>query len=206
MDQMEKIVQLVTDRLLSQLEQKTEQPTIAFYGPKNSKVLHFYEQKGYREADTLVSVPEVVVVTEMPLFTLTRLANLAPQGKDEEKLLKRLFKQQTTFIVEEGLEYQNPEANVPKMMKPVFDRARIDLQKWGASFVNLTYFDGEKTAGSLTQKSSASAKKELITATKIQNLKLRSGDHFVVTPNMIITALAKDYLRDQGISIEMRDA
>lgn len=207
MDQMEKIVQLVTDRLMAQLEQDKKTPSIAFYGPKNEKVFEHYRKKGYQEMSNNLSSPDILIVTQLSLFTMTRLANLAPQDAMEEELLRRLMQREDTLILEDGLEYYQKNAQLPKLMKPLFDKAKIDLEKWGATYIKVQDFD--KQAAPVNQsgiKNSSAKKKELITATRVQGLKLREGEVFVATPNMIITALAKDYLRDQGIFIEMRDA
>lgn len=72
----------------------------------------------------------------------------------------------------------------------------------GIEIVHLSHFNEEpKKADVQSQKS---IKKKLITLKSVQELELDRGEVFVIEPNAIITALAKDYLNDLSIVVERR--
>ena len=202
MDDLEKVVRLVTDRLIEKL-QDTDQNTIAFVGEPTEDISRYFQEKGYNDiTDYEVISPDLLVVVNLPLYSLTRLAQLIPQNETEEKILNRLINKQALWIVEEGMSFTRKRAHLPNQMVQVFDKAKQDLQKWGVKYVNQTLFR-KGTSMEPTEKKKKSTKKELITVTKAQRLQLSAGDTFYVQPNMILTALAKDYLRDRDIVIEM---
>lgn len=202
MDDLEKVVRLVTDRLIEKL-QDTDQSTIAFVGEPTEDISRFFQEKGYNDiTDHEVISPDLLVVVNLSLYSLTRLAQLIPQNETEEKILNRLINKQALWIVEEGMSFTHKRAHLPNQMVQVFDKAKQDLQKWGVKYVNQTLFR-KGTSMEPTEKKKISTKKELITVTKAQRLQLSAGDTFYVQPNMILTALAKDYLRDRDIVIEM---
>lgn len=209
MEQIDKIIELVTDRLMDELSQiqPTLGPTFAILGKQEDYILQHYKQGGYQDrTGKNLQSPEVLVVTEMPMFMLTRLSHLTPVNQTEEQLLNRLMAQQLIIVLEEGMEYIQKKSQISKSMIPVFEKAKMELQKWGVKFVNPSYFKNEKAVVPTEQINTAPMKKELITAQKIQNMHLQEGEVFEVTSNMIVTALAKDYLHDQNILMKMRDA
>ncbi|AQS52766.1 hypothetical protein BW727_100373 [Jeotgalibaca dankookensis] len=211
MEQIEKIIQLVTDRLMDELLQTKTQittgPTFTILGKSEDYIVRYYKQGGYQnQVGTDFDSPEVLVITEMPLFMLTRLSHLTPNNPTEEAILNRLLKQQPIIVLEEGIEYMQKKSHISKSMIPTFEKAKLELQKWGVKFVQPQYFQNDVVTARNEQVSTPPKKKQLITARTIQSLNLHEGDIFEVTPHMIVTALAKDYLKDQNILIEKRDA
>ena len=202
MDELDKVVRLVTDRLIEKL-QETDQSTVAFVGEPTAEMMRYFNEKGYSDiTNREIMSPDLLVVVKLPVYTLTRLAQLAPQSDTEEKILNRLLNKQALWIIEEGLAITQKRQNIPSQMGQVFDKAKQELQRWGAKYVNQAFFE-KGAAVVTTDKSKVSTKKELMTVTKAQQLNLSAGEVFYVQPNMILTALAKDYLRDRDIVIEM---
>ncbi len=77
------------------------------------------------------------------------------------------------------------------------------MVKYGASILPLKHF--EKINGAVNQevneKADKSDRKELLTIAKVRKLNLHAGDIFETDKNIIVTALARDYLRDLGVEI-----
>ena len=77
------------------------------------------------------------------------------------------------------------------------------LVKYGASILPLKNF--EKINETINKKVKdvirKSDKKELLTIEKVRKLNLQAGDIFETDKNIIITALARDYMRDLGVQI-----
>ncbi len=210
MESIDKIIQLVTDRLMDELAQTKipaiTGPAFAILGKPEDYILQYYKQGGYQDqtgAD--LHSPEVVVITEMPLFMLTRLSHLAPNNPTEEAILNRLLNQKPIIVLEEGMEYTQKKSHLSKSMIPPFEKTKLELRKWGVKFVQPQYFQNDILATRTEQVSTSPKKKQLITAKTIQSMNLLEGDIFEVTSDMIVTALAKDYLKDQNILIEKRD-
>lgn len=200
MEQLEKLIQLVTDRVMAEIEPQPDKEQFTFVGKTKDYISRYYEERGFQQVAPMeLSTPEVVIVTELELYQMTRLAGLMPINETEEALLNRLMQQKTVVVLEEGIE----KAFMPKSMQAPFEKAKVELRKWGVQFKQESAFHHPAVTQTAptTQK-----KKELITAAKIQNKKLSAGDTFYATPDMIITALAKDYLREQNIQLEVRDA
>lgn len=201
--ELEQMVQLVTDRLIEKLH-ASDQPTLAVIGEQHPTISAYYKEKGYQNiTGHFFLTADVLLVTELSLFSLTRLAQLLPQGKDEQAILQQLLQNKNLYVLEDGLELSKKRSVMNQRMLTEFDKAKLTLQKWGATFVSKDYFE-DKPTGRQPVSSVSPVKKELITVAKVQALSLSKEDVFYVTPNMIVTALAKDYLKDKEIHIEKR--
>ena len=203
MDNVEQMVRLVTDRLLEKLQENAQQ-TVAYIGNASNEVQAYVTNHGYTAiVSHELGSPELLVVTELSLFSLTRLAQLVPKEAEEEKILKRVITNQPVWIVEEGMELTRKKDTLPKPLRIQFEKAKEELRKWGVKFVTCSA-RAQVVQATKTGKPTP-VKKELLTVAKIQKQKLAAGDTFHANPSMIITALAKDYLKDRGILIEMRN-
>lgn len=211
MEQLEKIIQLVTDRVMEQLEKKesavsSSQSVFSFMGKTQEDAAVYYQQQGFRQAAFRdIHSPQILILSELPLYRLTRMAHLAPIDEMEEKLLERILNKQTLVILEEGMEYTQRKSEIPKAMQAVFEKAKLELRKWGVQYLNKNDLVRSSTSTGPAFVPASPQKKELFTVAKIRNMNLTSHDVFYITPNMIVTSLAKDYLREQRIQIEERD-
>jgi len=91
----------------------------------------------------------------------------------------------------------------PRALLQVLENYKNQLVKYGGSLLPLKHF--EKINGAVNQevneKADKSDRKELLTIAKVRKLNLHAGDVFETDKNIIVTALARDYLRDLGVEI-----
>jgi len=85
----------------------------------------------------------------------------------------------------------------------VLENYKNQLVRYGASILPLKHF--EKINETINQEvkdiTNKSDRKELLTIAKVRKLNLHAGDIFETDRNIIVTALARDYLRDLGVEI-----
>lgn len=199
--ELEQMVQLVTDRLMEKLH-ASNQPSFAIIGKAHKTLEDDYLEKGYQQvAANGLMTADILIVAELSLFSLSRLSQLLPQTKDEEAILNHMMQKKVVYVLEEGLALNQQRDCLHKPILAEFDKAMATLQKWGVKLIKANENLQKPLKGG--QIANVKAKKELVTVTKLQAQALSKGDHFYIKPNMIVTALAKDYLKDKGIIVEM---
>jgi len=207
MDQMERIIQLVTDQVLQKLESHSSKPSFSFLGEPKEYIIRYYQEKGFQYvASCGIESPQILIVTELPLYRMTRLAHFTPLDDSEKGLLNRLMDQKSLVVLEDGIEYTQKKKDIPEKIRTPFEKARLELKKLGVQFMDQTEFHKTGVQQNTPTVSAGAKKKELVTMQKLQKSGLSDGDTFIVTPNMIITALAKDYIHDRHIQVDERDA
>lgn len=203
MDNIEIFVQKITDILIERLQKEDPRKTVAFLGKEYSSIRTYYEKKGYQ----IVSFQEkmdtnMVIVTELPIVNMNRIALGLPQGEDEVIIFQRLLNQKKVIVLEEGMELHTSRQVAPSALLQVLENHKNQLVKYGASILPLKNFEkSNETIHDVKDEVHKSGKKELLTVAKVRKLNLQSGDIFKADPNTIITALARDYMRDLGVQI-----
>jgi ethanolamine utilization protein len=207
MDQLEEIIQLVTDKLMEKLSDSTPGKIFSFWGEPKDFIIKYYEQQGmYYSSDCDILNHHIIILTETPFFLMKRIHNMSPMNKNEIDLMNRLLSQKKVVIFKEGIEFTNNKEELPNGIKKMMSKTISDLQDYGVEVKSSNDFKYQRSDDRNSKSLEMKQKKELVTIKKIQALGLNKGDLFTITPNMIVTALAKDYLRDYHIQVEERDA
>ncbi len=204
MDNVEILVQKITDIILERLQKQEPRRTAAFLGKEYSSIRTYYEKRGYE----IVSVKgkfdvDVVIVTELSVLNMNRIALGLPQTEYEVIIFQRLFDKRDVIFLEEGMELQVSKYVASRALLQFLENQKNQLVKYGASILPLKNFENinetiNKEVKDVVHKID---KKELITIKKVQKLNLQAGDIFETDKNFIITALARDYMRDLGVKI-----
>lgn len=204
MDNIETVVQKITDIIIQRLQKEEHRKTVVFLGKEYSSIRTYYENRGYEIA--LVkdkSDMDIIIVTELSILNMNRIAQGLPQTEDEVIIFQHLLNGKKVFFLEEGMELHASQHVAPRALLQVLENYKNQLVRYGASILPLKHF--EKINGAINQevndKSDKSDRKELITVAKVRKLNLHAGDIFETDKNVIVTALARDYLRDLGVEI-----
>lgn len=204
MDNVEIVVQKITDIIIQRLQKEEPKKTVAFLGKEYSSIRIYYEKRGYE----IVSVnhqsdTDTVIVTELPVLNMNRIALGVPQTEEEATIFQRLLNKKEVVILEEGMELQKSQHVAPRPLVQVLENHKNQLVRYGASILPLKGFEkiNETTNREVKDVIHQNHKKELLTMEKVRKLNLQAGDIFEADKNIIITALARDYMRDLGIRI-----
>ncbi len=204
MDNIEIVVQKITDIIIQRLQKEEPRKTVAFLGKEYSSIRIYYEKRGY-EIVTIKnkSDTDIVIVTELPILTMNRIALGIPQTEDEIIIWERLLNKKEIIFLEEGMEFHKSKHMAPRSLLQALENYKNQLVRYGASILSLKNFEkiNETINGELKDVIRKSNKKELLTIEKVRKLNLQAGDIFESDKNIIITALAKDYMRDLGVHI-----
>ncbi len=204
MDNNEIIVQKITDIIIQRLQKEEHRKTVVFIGKEYSGIRTYYVNRGYEIGSVKdKSDTDIVIVTELTILNMNRIALGLPQTEDEVIIFQRLLNKKKVFFLEEGMELLASQHVAPRALLQVLENYKNQLVRYGASILPLKHF--EKINETINQEikdiTNKSDRKELLTIAKVRNLNLHAGDIFETDRNIIVTALARDYLRDLGVEI-----
>lgn len=204
MDNIEMVVQKITDIIMQRLQKEEAKKTVTFLGKEYSSIRIYYEKKGYE----IVSVKDkydtdIVIVTELSILNMNRIALGLPQTEDEVIIFERLLNNKDVVFLEEGIELQGIKHVTSRALLQVLENYKNQLVKYGASILALKKFEkiNETINKEVKDVVNKVDKKELLTLAKVRKLDLQAGDIYEVNKNIIVTALARDYMRDLGVQI-----
>ena len=204
MDNIEIVVQKITDIIIQRLQKEEHRKTVVFIGKEYSSIRTYYEKRNYKIASLKdKSDTDIIIVTELTILNMNRIALGLPQTEDEVMIFQHFLNGKKVFFLEEGMELHASQHVAPRALLQVLENYKNQLVRYGASILPLKHF--EKINGAINQevndKADKSDRKELITVAKVRKLNLHAGDIFETDKNVIVTALARDYLRDLGVEI-----
>lgn len=204
MDNIEIVVQKITDIIIQRLQKEEHRKTVVFIGKEYSSIRTYYEKRNYKIASVKdKSDTDIIIVTELTILNMNRIALGLPQTEDEVMIFQHFLNGKKVFFLEEGMELHASQHVAPRALLQVLENYKNQLVRYGASILPLKHF--EKINGAINQevndKANKSDRKELLTVAKVRKLNLHAGDIFETDKNIIVTALARDYLRDLGVEI-----
>lgn len=204
MDNVEILVQKITDIIMQRLQKEGPRRTVAFLGKEYSSIRTYYEKRGYEIASVKdKSDADIVIVTELPILNMNRIALGLPQTEDEVIIFQRLLNKKDAIFLEEGMELQASQHVASRALLQFLENQKNQLVRYGASILPLKNFEkiNETINKEVKDVINKSDRKELLTIKKVQKLNLQAGDIFETDKNFIVTALARDYMRDLGVQI-----
>jgi len=204
MDNIETVVQKITDIIIQRLQKEEHRKTVVFLGKEYSSIRTYYENRGYEIAPVKdKSDTDIIIVTELTILNMNRIAQGLPQTEDEVIIFQHLLNGKKVFFLEEGMELHASQHVAPRALLQVLENYKNQLVRYGASILPLKHFEtiNETINQEVKDITHESDRKELLTIAKVRKLNLHAGDIFETDKNIIVTALARDYLRDLGVEI-----
>lgn len=210
MENIDKLVQLITDRLLEKL-QVEDQASVYFRGHDKTKTTLLAE--GFALVDD-VALADYVVLDNLSVDAFLRLAALCPTTADESQVLTALLTGKKVLVSSDSLDLLSYKQTASSLLYRNLLKQKEVLEKYGLQFYQeeqLPLLLGKTKAEPakpvvakqtlVREKATPTGKRRLITETKLREMDLADGGTFKVEKGMIITALAKDYLSRHHITI-----
>lgn len=192
MDNFEELVQIVTQKVLEALGDKTgiyQDKTNAFgvYG-EETEVLKQFIKDSEHEISVLSDSSTGVVISQLSLETLMRIANMLPETPAEKIILEALLEKKKVYVLNNGKEYRSLIKKSLYGVKEQVQKAENQWSKFGAEFVTVK----------LTSVTNENNKK-VITKESLQKEMNQGISEWTVTDSMIVTPLAKDFIREKQL-------
>lgn len=192
MDNFEELVQIVTKKVLEALGQESGiyQDTsnkLGVSGEKTADLEYFFKDTGY-SAGKLDDSSQGVVISQLSLESLMRIANMLPETQDEKIILEALLEKKKVYVLNNGKEYQKLIKKSLYGVKEQVQKAENQWSKFGAEFVTV------KSSDTPTQNN-----KKVITQESLQKELNQGITEWTVAESTIVTPLAKDFIREKQL-------
>lgn len=209
MANIDKLVQLITDRLLEKMASETDKSSVYLVGKDATRNLLLAE--GFGLSDD-VTKADYVVVDDLAVDGFLRLAALCPTTAEENNLLTALLTGKKVLASSANLDLLAYKQTATSLLYRNLLKQKETLEKYGLQFYQegqlLTLLSGgkaEQAVGQVskiqTKPAQPAGKRLLVTESKLREMDLVDGGTFQASKGMIITALAKDYLNRHHITI-----
>lgn len=211
MENLDKLVQLITDRLLENLQDGPNETSVYLIGKDRTDAL--LVENGYRLVKH-AECADVVVVDCLALDAFLRIASLCPANEVESNVLTSLLDGKPVYVSLETFNVEQYKHSARSRLYRELVEQKAKLEKYGVQFYRenqllnlLGACVAEKEAFVPQQPEKKSinqpqqSKTNLVTEAKLRAMGLAEGDSFVIEKGMIVTALAKDYLKRHKIRI-----
>ncbi len=197
MEDMEKLVQELTTRILEKIQAEEVLPKACVRGTEELR--EKVSQAGFQlVADSHEA--DVLLIQDLSLASLLRLSQLLPQPGLEEEIFYRMLEGRSVFVVDWFQEVESGPS-MPRILVQKIKEAQCLLVSYGVQGGSLDHYLSQSSSKSQANPS-PSSKKQLITEKKLREMKLQEGDVFRIEPGTIVTALARDFLKRHHILVE----
>lgn len=197
MEDMEKLVQELTTRILDKIQAEEVLPRACVRGTDElrEKVVQagFHLVEDSHEADDLL-------IQDLSLASLLRLSQLVPQPGLEEEIFYRMLAGKSVFVVDWFQELES-SMSIPRILAQKIKEAQRLLVSYGLRGGSLNHYLSQSSP-QVQDSPANSSKKQLITEKKLRDMNLQDGAIFKLEPGTIVTALARDFLKRHHILLE----
>lgn len=197
MEDMEKLVQELTTRILEKIQAGQALPKACVRGTEELR------EKVAAAGFQLVAdshAADVLLIQDLSLASLLRLSQLLPQPGLEEEIFYRILAGKSVFIVDWFKELES-SLSTPRILAQKVKEAQRLLVSYGVRGGSLDHYLGQSSS-TVQESPSHSSKKQLITEKKLRDMNLQDGDILKLEPGTIVTALARDFLKRHHILME----
>lgn len=207
MENIDRLVELITDRLLENLQHSPDTRPIYLIGGERTAGL--LTGKGYQLTSDMEGA-DCILVDSLALDSFLRIAALCPTNEIESGLLAALLKGKRVLVARETFDVNQYKNSAKTLLYRELLQQKAKLEKYGLQFYEkdqlLSLLSQEKAdrkerQTALPSAAGPSKKSSLVTEAKLKGLDLSEGDSFQLEKGMIITALARDYLKRHKIRI-----
>ncbi|HEM6371399.1 TPA: hypothetical protein U2D20_000575 [Streptococcus suis] len=203
MDNLEFLVQEITNRLLDRLQESSPKQTLFIIGDK-SKFTHSNEFVMLDCAEDA----EKILALGLTVDSILRIANLCPFNSVEKEVIENLLAGRTVLIPSEDLNLEHYRHSSKALLYQELLDKKHKLEQFGVQFYSQGSLSNpikqnKETLSSFdkTVEKKVSKKAKLLTESRLRSLDLADDSEFHVEKGTIITALARDYLNRRRITI-----
>ena len=215
MENLDKIVDLITDRLMDKLQVDSYKSSVFVIGAFDTPDI--LDREGYQVVKNSSSA-DIILVESIGFDAMLRIASLCPLTADEAVVIKSLLKGKKVLVLNESFDYHQYKQTSKALLFQDLQEQYEKLIRYGVQFykkeelVSILEESTESTGGEnnkpvqdVTKNSSTPKTVEkvgLLTEKKLIEMNLSDNDSIRLKKGMIVTALAKDYLKRHNINIE----
>lgn len=214
MENIDKLVQLITDRLLENLQDEPDRKTVYVIG--KDQTVNCLETNGF----CLTAHPEAadyMVVDGLAVDALLRVAALCPTSEPESLVLNSLLAGRKVLVSVACFDTEQYKNKAKSLLYREMLQQKAKLETYGVTFYQegnlLAYLEStpktEAPRQVMTESSRPSRERiseqpqsKLITETRLRSMGLSEGDVLKLEKGMIVTALAQDYIKRHRIIVE----
>ncbi|CAM3600376.1 hypothetical protein HMPREF9378_1216 [Streptococcus sanguinis SK1 = NCTC 7863] len=213
MENLDHLVDLITDRLMEKLKQKPQKPSVYVIG--GDKIPDLLEGEGFQVVKDSCTA-EIVVVETLGFDAFLRLSSLCPLAVEEAVILKSLLKGKKVLVSDNAFAIQQYKQSSKVYLYQELQGQREKLIRYGLQFYKegqlLALLESDQAeeprpevkravAEEVSSKTKAPGKPVLLTEKRLREMGLPENGSFKIEKGMIVTALARDYLKRQKIEI-----
>lgn len=212
MENLDKIVDLITDRLMDKLQVESDKSSVFVIGAFDTPDI--LDREGYQVVKNSSSA-DIILVESIGFDAILRIASLCPLTADEAVVIKSLLKGKKVLVLNESFDFHQYKQTSKALLFQDLQEQYEKLIRYGVQFYKkeeLIAILEESTSGENNkpahdvQKNSSTPKTVekvgLLTEKKLIEMNLSDNDSIRLKKGMIVTALAKDYLKRHNINIE----
>ncbi|MGO3732673.1 MAG: hypothetical protein ACTJHC_05785 [Vagococcus sp.] len=185
MNNFEELVKLITEKVIRKIEEASEKSLAV-----NTESTHSCQPTTLVDKNSeVLSKDETLILNQLSLETLSRVAQMMPSTTEESQIIDRLLSKKSVTVLKSGREYASRLATCSYAMKRDIIGYEQKWQSFGATFVEENELK-KKEPG-----------KELLSVNKLKKL-VRSGcKEIEILPSTIVTPLAKDFIREHQLNL-----
>ncbi|EFV99183.1 ethanolamine utilization protein [Streptococcus australis] len=212
MENLDKIVDLITDRLMDKIQVESYKSSVFVIGAFDTPDI--LDREGY-QVEKKSSCADIILVESIGFDAMLRIASLCPLTSDEAVVIKSLLKGKKVLVLNELFDFHQYKQTSKALLFQDLQEQYEKLVRYGVQFYKkeeLVSILEESTGGENNNpvqdvsKSSSTHKTVekvgLLTEKKLIEMNLSDNDSIRLKKGMIVTALAKDYLKRHNIKIE----
>lgn len=212
MENLDKIVDLITDRLMDKLQVESYKSSVFVIGAFDTPDI--LDREGYQVVKNSSSA-DIILVESIGFDAILRIASLCPLTADEAVVIKSLLKGKKVLVLNESFDFHQYKQTSKALLFQDLQEQYEKLIRYGVQFYKKeeliaileesTSGENNKPAHDVPKNSSTPKTVEkvgLLTEKKLIEMNLSDNDSIRLKKGMIVTALAKDYLKRHNINIE----
>ena len=212
MENLDKIVDLITDRLMDKLQVESDKSSVFVIGAFDTPDI--LDREGYQVVKNSSSA-DIILVESIGFDAILRIASLCPLTADEAVVIKSLLKGKKVLVLNESFDFHQYKQTSKALLFQDLQEQYEKLIRYGVQFYKKeeliaileesTSGENNKPAHDVPKNSSTPKTVEkvgLLTEKKLIDMNLSDNDSIRLKKGMIVTALAKDYLKRHNINIE----
>ena len=212
MENLDKIVDLITDRLMDKLQVESDKSSVFVIGAFDTPDI--LDREGYQVVKNSSSA-DIILVESIGFDAILRIASLCPLTADEAVVIKSLLKGKKVLVLNESFDFHQYKQTSKALLFQDLQEQYEKLIRYGVQFYKKeelvsileesTSGENNKPAHDVPKNSSTPKTVEkvgLLTEKKLIEMNLSDNDSIRLKKGMIVTALAKDYLKRHNINIE----
>ena len=212
MENLDKIVDLITDRLMDKLQVESHKSSVFIIGAFDTPDI--LDREGYQIVKNSSSA-DIILVESIGFDAMLRIASLCPLTADEAVVIKSLLKGKKVLVPNESFDFHQFKQTSKALLFQELQEQYEKLIRYGVQFYKkeeLVSLLEESASGENSKPISGESKNEsihksvekvgLLTEKKLIEMNLSDNDSICIKKGMIVTALAKDYLKRHNIKIE----